>query len=299
MWKKIGNIFNECHAQVPVIDTTNDGFWRVYYSTRVEGKSVPMYFDVIAGEPEKIIYNHLTPILELGEYGTFDQAGIMPTDIITLESGVKYLYYIGWTNRLDVPYHNTIGLAISNNGGKTFKKFSTGPILGTSHREPGFVGTISVMKNGNKWLGWYLSCIKWEKINNKLESFYNIKLALSNNGIDWEPTGHICIPLKENEGGLSQASVIKENNIFKMWFSYRGFLNYRNNKKNSYRIGYAESIDGKSWERKEGPELNISPEGWDSEMVCYPYIFTYNKNKYMFYNGNGFGKTGIGYAINR
>ena len=135
--------------------------------------------------------------------------------------------------------------------------------------------------------------------NNKLESFYNIKLALSNNGIDWEPTGHICIPLKENEGGLSQASVIKENNIFKMWFSYRGFLNYRNNKKNSYRIGYAESIDGKSWERKEGPELNISPEGWDSEMVCYPYIFTYNKNKYMFYNGNGFGKTGIGYAINR
>ena len=66
---------------------------------------------------------------------------------------IKYLYYIGWTNRLDVPYHNTIGLAISNNGGKTFKKFSTGPILGTSHREPGFVGTISVMKNGNQVVG--------------------------------------------------------------------------------------------------------------------------------------------------
>ena len=55
----------------------------------------------------------------------------------------------------------------------------------------------------------------------------------------------------------------------------------------------------KNWIRNENIELDTSPNGWDSEMVCYPYIFTYCENKYMFYNGNGFGKTGIGYAINR
>ena len=40
-----------------------------------------------------------------------------------------------------------------------------------------------------------------------------------------------------------------------------------------------------------------SESGWDSEMVCYPYVFEYNDKLYMLYNGNGYGKTGIGLAV--
>ena len=32
-------------------------------------------------------------------------------------------------------------------------------------------------------------------------------------------------------------------------------------------------------------------------MVCYPYVFEYNDKLYMLYNGNGYGKTGIGLAV--
>jgi hypothetical protein len=51
--------------------------------------------------------------------------------------------------------------------------------------------------------------------------------------------------------------------------------------------------------RKKRCEVNLklSDSGWDSEAIAYPYVIRI-KNKYiMFYNGNGFGKTGFGYAI--
>ena len=32
-------------------------------------------------------------------------------------------------------------------------------------------------------------------------------------------------------------------------------------------------------------------------MICYPFVFDYSGNRYMLYNGNEYGKTGIGLAI--
>ena len=53
-----------------------------------------------------------------------------------------------------------------------------------------------------------------------------------------------------------------------------------------------------SWERKdEAVGIDRSAEGWDSIMMCYPYVFQHNGRKYLFYNGNGFGESGLGYAI--
>ena len=295
MWIKQSNIFSKHWAQLPVVDTGYDNIWRIYYSQRIENKSYPMFFDVEIGNPKNIINQSEKPILQLGEMGTFDQAGVMPTEIVNYNNK-KYLYYIGWTNRKDVPYFNTLGLAISENNGKTFSKFSTGPVFGCSHREPGYVGTIKILIENNVWRAWYLSCRKWELINNIVEPIYDIKYAESHNGIDWEPKNISCIPLLADEGGISQASVIKNNNKYYMWFSFRNKTDYRTNKNNSYKIGLAVSDDGLSWMRTKQPDLMPSDNGWDSVMVEYPYVIEYNNEYYMFYNGNGFGKEGIGYA---
>ena len=77
-----------------------------------------------------------------------------------------------------------------------------------------------------------------------------------------------------------------------MWFSYRG-----GEISETYRIGYAESVDGKLWQRMdELVSLDVSPDGWDSDMVCYPFIFDYMDDRYMLYNGNDYGKSGFGIA---
>ena len=76
-----------------------------------------------------------------------------------------------------------------------------------------------------------------------------------------------------------------------MWFSYRESV--------SYKVGYAESENGIDWERddiKAGIFASTS-KGWDSEMVCYPFIFEHKSKRYMLYNGNQYGKTGFGLAV--
>lgn len=301
-WIKKGLIFNvvgdmewnKSHCQVPVADIISDDTLRIYYATRDElGKSRTSFIEVDSKNTKSIKYIHKQPILELGATGTFDDSGIMPASILTIEDK-KYLYYIGWTTRETVPYSNAIGLAISTDGGKVFKKLSEGPIIGVGPKEPYFTGTCNVIKVDNRYLAYYLSCICWKNISGKIEPFYDIKIAESQNAIDWKLLNKTAIPLEDNEGGVSSASVLIDNNKFRMWFSVRGESDYRENKKNTYRIAYAESSDGFNWERKTNNVLPLSAEGWDDKMVAYPCIIENNNKLQMFYNGNGFGQTGFG-----
>ena len=306
MWEKKGHIYNingefewnKSHAQVPVVDVLFDSI-RIYYATRnVDGKSNVSFIEVDKNNPKKILFECTKPLFSLGNLGSFDDSGVMPSSIITVENR-KYLYYIGWTTRQTVPFHNAIGLAISEDQGKTFEKISEGPIISVNYIEPYFSGTSYVLIDNGIFKMWYLSCIKWEVFEGKAEPIYNIKYAESFNGIDWKQTGKVAIELNEDEGGLVSASVIKEDNVYKMWFGKRKKSDYRTNAINAYRIGYAESFDGINWKRKDtisGIDVSIGTE-WDSEMISYPYVFKNNNDLMMLYNGNGFGKTGFGYAV--
>jgi hypothetical protein len=295
MWKKEKNIFRDHHSQVPVIDIY-DNFYRIYYSTRIDGKSLPMFIDVNIDDPSIVINKSTKPILTLGNPGSFDWAGIMPTDIINFENK-KYLYYIGWAIRKDVPYHNNLGLAISYDNGDTWEKFSEGPVFHSSYKEPGYIGTVEIMIENGIWRMWYLSCLNWIEHNGVMEPTYDIKYAESINGIDWEPKGIVCIPLEGEEGGISSCRVIKNKDKYIMWYSIRNKIDYRKDIKNSYKIKTAESSDGIVWEKNMEVDLDVSENSvWDNEMVCYPFIVENKNNLIMFYNGNGFGKSGIGYA---
>ena len=76
-----------------------------------------------------------------------------------------------------------------------------------------------------------------------------------------------------------------------MWFSYRSGSGKK------YRIGYATSKLGEEWElRLEEVGIDVSADGWDSEMIEYPFVFDHGGIRYMLYNGNGNGRTGFGIA---
>ncbi|GAB4249284.1 MAG: hypothetical protein Kow0079_01840 [Vicingaceae bacterium] len=303
-WEKKGLIFNvnsdfewnHSHAQVPVVDILENKL-RIYYSTRDKNnRSSISYIEVSKENPKEIIYIHNRPILPFGKLGTFDDCGLMPSSIINVNNK-KFLYYIGWTTRGSVPYHNAVGLAISDDEGNSFKKIGEGPIITTNYKEPYFSGTSFVIKEDHIFRMYYLSCIKWEVINNKPEPFYDIKLAESQNGIDWLQSGKTVIKLKNDEGGLVSASVIKIKKDYFMWFGKRGFKNYRTDINQSYKIGFAKSKNGIDWDRHDNLSgIELSENGWDSKMISYPYVIKLKNKLLMFYNGNGFGKSGFGYA---
>ena len=65
-----------------------------------------------------------------------------------------------------------------------------------------------------------------------------------------------------------------------------------------YRIGYATSQNGDDWTRRDDEVgIDVSAEGWDSDMICYPCVIDHRGTRFMLYNGNAYGATGFGLAV--
>ncbi|MCK9637442.1 MAG: hypothetical protein M0R41_14290 [Methylobacter tundripaludum] len=305
-WHKRGIIYSlderlpwaRSHAQIPTVDVLDDKRLDVFFSSRDDAnRSLIARMKVDAANPANILDIQAEPLLQLGLPGTFDDCGMMPSSIVNWQ-GLKYLYYIGWNVRNTVPYHNSVGLAVSDDGGCTYRRLFDGPVMDRSAEEPYFCATTCVRIENGVWRNWYLSCTGWEMIGGRMEPFYHLKYAESDDGIHWRREGRVAIDYADAaEGGIARASVCKDGALYRMWYSYRGHTDYRDTCANSYRIGYAESGDGLVWTRLDDQAgIELSNQGWDSFMLAYPEVVDVGGRRYMFYNGNGFGQTGFGYA---
>ncbi|MGB7395153.1 MAG: hypothetical protein WA913_12240 [Pricia sp.] len=304
-WIKKGVIFNTenqhdwmvSHACVPTPYLLNEDIIRIFFAPRnARGQSIPTFIDVDANDPTKVLKLHDRPIMPLGELGTFDDGGIMPCCAVPTSEGL-YLYYVGWNPSGSVAYRNAIGLAVSYDEGKTFRRMYPGAIVDRNRSEAFFTASPFIVKEDDIWHMWYASSTGFIEVKGKPEPLYIIKYASSENGIDWHRENRTCIHPKSKNEANARATVIKENDIYKMWFAYRDSFDFRDGE-GSYRIGYAESKNAVDWNRMdEKAGITYSKTGWDSTMQTYPAVIEYRNKKYLFYNGNGFGKTGIGVAV--
>jgi hypothetical protein len=228
------------------------------------------------------------PLVRVGPRGAYDDSGVTG-GCIADEAGSLYLYFSGWSLGVQVPFLFFIGCAVSSDGGSHFEKVSAAPVLGRNRFDPYLTASPSVLVEGGTWRMWYVSGTGWST-GAEVEPIYNIRYAESTDGIDWRPTGRVCIDYSyEGEHAIARPHVIKDGSIYRMWYSHRG---------ESYRIGYAESTDGLLWSRKDDEAgITVSPEGWDSEMVAYPWVGDIGGRRRMLYNGNSYGRTGIGEAL--
>lgn len=302
-WKKQGLLFHlhdtpgrSNHTQVPTPYIFDD-FIRIYYACRNNGKSFPAYVD-IDRKTFAVIKEHALPVMEIGKPGEFDSDGIMPGSVIQHKDEL-WMYYTGWNSRSEgARYQNEIGIAVSTDGGDTFKKKFPGPIIGRAPTEPGLAVTPFVMKQGGLFKMWYISGVGWNRIDGKYEPVYVIKYAESADGIKWERFPLQCIESHNAMEAFSHPTVIKAGNTFHLWYCHRGSKDYRDGA-GAYRIGYGQSKDGITFTRHDslsGIELGTDGE-WDAKQLCYPYVLQLDGQVIMFYNGNSFGQTGIGWAI--
>ncbi len=306
-WEKKGLIFkpkgnllwSKSHAQVPFAYPLNNDTIRIFYATRDENSaSSTSFIDVEASNPSKIKYIHDKPVLKKGKRGSFDDSGTMPSWFVEHDEKL-YLYYTAWNKSEEASYRLSIGIAVSEDKGLNFTKLFKGPILDRNMHDPIWVGQPCVMKENKKWRMWYLSCEKIEVIDNHPEPFYNVKYAESEDGINWIRQNKVSIDFDFGTiDAIGRPCVYKENGKYKMLHSNRKAIGYRTNKKASYAIGYSESKDGINWERKDDiVGITKSENGWDSIMNEYCTTYLHNSVRYLIYNGNGFGKSGFGYAV--
>lgn len=304
-WQKRGLIYtpdglngfdvSHCHKPTPLL--LDDNTIRVYFGTRdKDGKTRTTFVDVSKHDPSNVVYVHDKPVIDLGKIGTFDDSGANVCSIVK-DGDEIYMYYIGWNPSTTVHTRNSIGVAISHDGGTKFERPYDGSILDRNKDEPYYTGAVDVKRINDAWQMWYTSGTEWKVINGKPEIWYHIKYAHSNNGIDWEREGVLCIPPVDEFEATARPSVIYEDGMYKMWYSRRSIIDFRTSPSAQYRAGYAESDDGRTWVRKdEEVGIDISESGWDSEAIAYPYVIDGGDKYIMFYNGNGFGRTGFGYA---
>ena len=300
-WRKLGRVaepnrdlpWNRTHMSLPTVDVLGPGRVRVYFGGRDDkNRSQIGYVEFDPADPRRTLRRCDRPVLTLGELGTFDDNGVMPCSVVRDGADVL-LYYVGWNPRSTVRFSFYSGLAISKDGGETFRRYSRAPILERTDREPFVNASPMVIRDGDLWRMYYVSGEGW--IHPDLPK-YDIKYAESRDGRIWRRDGRAVIGFGlAGEHALARPCVVKDGSVYRMWFSKKGADASLGQ---NYRMGYAESSDGINFVRSdERAGIDVSPSGWDSEMICYGFVFDYEGRKFMAYNGNTYGRDGFGLAV--
>lgn len=254
------------------------------------GRSSIGFVDVDAENPSLVLDVSESPALERGAPGAFDQDGVVPTAVVWKDDVLR-LYYAGYEQRPDVRFRVFGGLATSTDMGETFERYSDEPVMGQSEEGKLFRVPHSVLEEDGRFRVWYGAGGSFIQGDSKTLPVYDVFHLESVDGVSFDGRGSLCIPRKADEYRIGRPYVLKDDK-FKMFYGV-------GTEERGYRLGYAESLDGVNWTRKdEDVGIDVSTRGWDSSMIAYPAIVTNASvsKTFLFYNGNDYGREGFGYA---
>lgn len=287
-WKKLGRIYEVknsnpyllSHASNPLAIHLENDVYRIYYNGRDEkNRSSVSYVDINIIEKE-IVNDPKFPILTYRS-SSFYSHGISIGNFWK-KGQSTYIGFMGWQNNEGSHWRGDIGAFSLDSSVDPFL------LLGMNEEDKISLSYPWIIFEEGMYKMWYGSTVTWNSSNG--EMIHVIKYAESSDLLTWQLFGE-CLPLEIGvQQAFSRPTVKKINNKYHMWYSYRS------GDGTPYRIGHAESENGKVWNKLK-PSINVSDSGWDSEMICYPYVFEHDSQTYMLYNGNGFGKSGFGIAI--
>jgi len=310
-WQKLGMVFSPQQvtdrpwlkefAQAPATLVLDDVV-RVYFSCRPPADSESQYIsrsayvDLDRHDLFRVRSVAERPILELGGLGEFDEFGTYPVSVIRAD-GLLRAYYAGWTRCESVPFNTAIGCAVSDDGGATFRKLGRGPVLSYSPDEPFVLSGPKVRRFGGRCQLFYIAGRKWKVVDGRPEPVYKIRMATSLDGVSWQKAGRDLIESRvEEDEAQASPDVFHSGGKYHMFFCYRYSSGFRG-REFGYRIGYASSTDLLHWTRDDSKAgIDVSPHGWDSEMISYPHVFEVDGTIYMAYLGNQVGRYGFGLA---
>lgn len=297
-WEKLGQIYEpghlggklESHAANPLAVHVQNEIYRIFFSGRdAQKRSSVGYFDFDIAR-HQIVSECDGPAFSHGPPGSFFSHGVS-VGCCYETAGVRNILFMGWHIPQGRHWRGEIG-RLRLDEDLSLHLDSPEPVLGLSgHDSISLSYPWVVQLTNGTYRMWYGSTLDWDAGNGDM--LHIIRSARSANGTDWDRGGK-DVPF---ELGIAQAfsrpTVLQaEDGSFQMWFSYRSGSG------STYRIGYATSSDGVDWELAlDQAGIDASSTGWDSEMIEYPFVFEHDGIAYMLYNGNGYGRTGVGLAV--
>ncbi|WP_419900196.1 hypothetical protein [Roseomonas sp. USHLN139] len=270
-----------------------DGALRLYVGGRDAGGRTHIGRLDFDGPPEPgrapALRGLLGPLLSLGAPGCFDADGTGYPWLVEA-GGEMRMYYVGWQRLAGaVPFRNQIGLAVSRDGGDSFFRFSRAPLLAASDAEPIGHGSCAVQRQpAGGWRMLYTSFLEWaEAPEGGLRHRYQLHTAWSPDGLDWQRGGEVAVPLADDsEYALGAPAPWGGGDApERLFFTARG---------DRYRLFLGTAETPGRFRRHPGP-VEIPAGDWDDAMQCYPRILRAGGEDFLFYAGNGYGRTGIGF----
>ncbi|MBL4810819.1 MAG: hypothetical protein JKX69_00315 [Rhodobacteraceae bacterium] len=289
------------HAQAATPLVLGPRHWRIFLGGRDgQNHSRVVWVDVDPLDNMRELGRCDGPVLELGPPGSFDSAGQCGSSLVVADNGKTIsLYYVGMHLRADVPYGLGVGLALSHDGGATFTRSGNAPVIGTGPDDPWFSSVAFVERAAGGYLGWYMSGTGWISPEpQKHDPVYGLVNARSDDGVHWLRSGGQIMPGKDN-GGLTRPWVAQIGDRRRLFYSHRAALGFRAGGAAGYRLMQVPLEANALTITQPEPVLfenPAQPEAWDHEMQCYASVVPHEIGYVMFYNGNGFGNNGLGWA---
>jgi hypothetical protein len=299
-WEKLGPVFAlegarpdwmRSHAYLPTALVLGDAI-RVFMAFRDEHNVGRMgWVDFSADGQFEVLGISERPCLDVGRPGAFDDNGVSPTAVVRDEDGALRCYYAGWQLTPRARYLLFTGAAASTDDGLSFTRLSETPVFERSSDELIVRSGAFVARDRGVWKAWYAAGSDLVQVGGQATPTYDLAYMESADGLLWPPAGQKTLrPKAPDEFGFGRSFVEARDGLYHLWYSLRS-------RTYGYYIGYGVSADGQSWTRYEADGgLMPSPSGWDSEMVGFPSIVDTPAGRFMFYNGNGYGATGVGVA---
>lgn len=300
-WEKHGLVFDQSmlpdwadsSALTPTPIQISPEKVRVYCGFRdQEGISRIGYVDLSADDPTQVLNVSKKPVLDVGRAGCFDDNGVILGDVVLDEDGNFRMYYVGFQLVKKAKFLAFTGLAISSDGGESFKRVSEAPVLDRSNGATTIRAVHSISNENGLWKAWYAVGDGWQDINGIDYPKYNIWYTTSEDGIHFSKPGTLCVDVEGDEYRIGRPSVYKQDAGYFMFYTKGGVTG------EDYFPGVAFSDDGISWSR-EDDRLSLElgdRDDFDSRHLCYPRFFESNGRKWIVYNGNDMGIDGFGLA---
>jgi hypothetical protein len=272
------------YASNPAAISINDSQLRIFFNSRdFQNRSaiysIDFFHEELEPDYESVRIQHLH-----GPKDSYFSHGLSIGQIFSLDTK-KCLSVMGWKNYVDKHWEGRIGyIPIDVEGNLT--QLALKPWMDLDKEDPISLSYPAVYEDAHARMIWYGSTLSWDAGNGEmLHVLKEARLSLDGQIIK----GDIKLPhVLGSAQAFSRPAIVQTGEHFLLAYSYRGNTT-------KYRIGFTLLDDLNSASHLGGiPPFLTSEDGWDSEMVEYPSFFFFREQLFMLYNGNSFGRSGIG-----
>jgi hypothetical protein len=294
-WRKLGRVLeaqggplSRTHVMLPTPHPLEDRV-RVFFTSCDDDLRGRVFFADFEPEPPFAVLDvSSSPVLDPGAPGAFDCDGVNPSQIVTVE-GRLALLYIGWRRGGETaPYTLFAGLALSENDGLSFEKAAE-PLLPPCAGESLFRTAPFLQREGE---GYRLLYIGGDEFvageGGRRLPVYSLMELRSATPWRWEGPGRTLLTPDRQAGeiGFGRPVLWRDDGRARLMMSIRTSA--------GYTLVDAPS-DFTPGQRPKFTQVLDSPaEAWEADMTCFGAPCAIGDYELLFYNGDGFGRTGLG-----